>query len=319
MKCDLRSIIKNSNYTTNEDETQFFLYEILKGLKHLHSAGIVHRDIKGANILLAQDEDNGNEQEEQQPLRVQICDFGLARFIDVDKNCETALDQTTYIATRWYRPPELICGMANNQFATAIDVWSLGCVMGELLRETFPRNALFRGQKGIDQLRVICEFLGTPKDEDIKGDAKYKSYIKLLNYPTIDWRKKFPKASATALDLLSRMLQFNPEKRITVDEALKHDFFKSLYDSEEIKNCENIEKMDWDIDNKKIPLAQFKQLIYDEILNYKLLQREFENQQQSQQSQQQEQQSTPTTSGAVFDDEIILVDENNMVLYPLTL
>lgn len=117
METDLSQIIK-SNQPLSDDHIQFFLYQILRGLKYIHSAGIYHRDLKPRNLLV-----NSN-------CDLKICDFGLARAdIEELQTAQTAL--TDYIATRWYRAPEVI--LSWKKYGPAIDVWSVGCILAELI------------------------------------------------------------------------------------------------------------------------------------------------------------------------------------------
>lgn len=241
------------------------LYNLLVGLKYVHSAGIYHRDLKPANCLVNQD------------CSVKICDFGLAR--TVDKPAETQqlpssppppevdinivphthrmkAQLTGHVVTRWYRAPELI--LLQEEYTEAIDIWSVGCIFAELMnmiKENCPqhqdRGPLFPGvscfplspdqkhasdyryhTKGNrDQLNVIFNVLGTPSSADIdqleKEDARRYVRIFQAREPT-DLGKRFPASSEQSLDLLKRMLVFNPTKRISVDEALAHPLFKDI-------------------------------------------------------------------------------------------
>ncbi|CAN0431778.1 unnamed protein product, partial [Ectocarpus fasciculatus] len=153
---------------------------------------------------------------------------------------------TKHVVTRWYRAPELILLQDYNN---AVDMWSLGCILAELLsmqKESFPtsqeRNALFPGKScfplsaekpssysdALDQLNVIFDVIGTPSREDIQDLGEVRQYLARLAYkPPLDLRDKYAGASRLALDLLSRMLRFNPSRRITIDEALEHPYLAS--------------------------------------------------------------------------------------------
>jgi len=238
------------------------LYNLLVGLRYLHSAGIYHRDLKPANCLVNQD------------CSVKICDFGLSRAIDAEQQHVQALPSTPregkdpqapaaeptkpkgglnrhltgHVVTRWYRAPELI--LLQENYTEAIDVWSVGCIYAELLGmlegtrmeergPLFPGSSCFplspdnkhktdyrfhtRGKH--DQLSMIFNLLGTPDDRDIevleRDDAK--RYIQCFAKREGDGLKsKFPRADDAAIDVLSRMLRFNPEDRIPVSEAIAH-------------------------------------------------------------------------------------------------
>jgi len=135
METDLASIIK-SPQPLSDEHTQFFIYQILRGLKYMHSAGIIHRDLKPRNLLV-----NSN-------CDLKICDFGLSRTVHTTK--ETG-NMTDYVATRWYRPPELL--LETKDYGPAVDVWSAGCIVAELLR----RKPFLPGTETKHQLELIFD------------------------------------------------------------------------------------------------------------------------------------------------------------------
>ncbi len=118
METDLATIIK-SDQPISDEHIQFFLYQILRGLKYLHSCGILHRDLKPRNLLV-----NSN-------CDLKICDFGLARPV-IPSLITLSTQLTDYIVTRWYRAPEVI--LSQKQYSGAVDVWSCGCILAELLQ-----------------------------------------------------------------------------------------------------------------------------------------------------------------------------------------
>ncbi|KAK8377392.1 hypothetical protein O3P69_013787 [Scylla paramamosain] len=137
MGADLNNIVKTQKLT--DDHVQFLIYQVLRGLKYIHSAGIIHRDLKPSNIAVNED------------CELKILDFGLAR--------PTESEMTGYVATRWYRAPEIMLNwMHYNQ---TVDIWSVGCIMAELL----TGRTLFPGADHIQQLNLIMELLGTPPQE----------------------------------------------------------------------------------------------------------------------------------------------------------
>ncbi|XP_013145965.1 PREDICTED: serine/threonine-protein kinase NLK, partial [Papilio polytes] len=145
LQSDLHKIIVSPQHLS-ADHIKVFLYQILRGLKYLHSARILHRDIKPGNLLV-----NSN-------CVLKICDFGLARVEepDVTKN------MTQEVVTQYYRAPEILMGA--NHYTAAVDVWSVGCIFGELL----GRRILFQAQSPVQQLELITELLGTPSLEDMR-------------------------------------------------------------------------------------------------------------------------------------------------------
>ena len=156
MDCDLHFVI-SSGQTLSDDHIQYFLFQLLLGLHHIHLAGVVHRDLKPHNILLNKD------------CELRICDFGLARHLAVPDGGQAGGgaspdDQrllTIYVTTRWYRAPELLC--FNESYSTAVDIWSVGCILAEML----GRHALFPGRDYLDQIKLIITCLGTPSPSDL--------------------------------------------------------------------------------------------------------------------------------------------------------
>ncbi|GAB4859250.1 Mitogen-activated protein kinase 1 [Ancistrocladus abbreviatus] len=142
MDIDLHQIIR-SNQSLSEEHCQYFLYQILRGLKHIHSANVIHRDLKPSNLLL-----NAN-------CDLKICDFGLARPTSENEH------MTEYVVTRWYRAPELL--LNSSDYTAAIDVWSVGCIYMELMN----RKPLFPGRDHVNQMRLLTELLGTPTESDL--------------------------------------------------------------------------------------------------------------------------------------------------------
>lgn len=214
MRTDLAQVISDARIEISKDHIQYFMYNILLGLHALHAAGVVHRDLHPGNVLL--DENND----------IKICDFNLAREDTADN------EKTHYVTHRWYRAPELV--MQFKGFTKKVDMWSAGCVMGEL----FNRKALFRGTTFYNQLNKIVETLGTPKDEDVTmfSSASARDYLHaaLAKCQPKAWGEIVPNADPVALDLLSKMLCFNPQFRITAEEALQHEYFADLYDPSDL-------------------------------------------------------------------------------------
>jgi len=217
METDLHKIIYSKNVLTDE-HIQYFIYQTLRGLKYIHSAKVIHRDLKPSNLLL-----NSN-------CDLSICDFGLARGVAVEEDYEL----TEYVVTRWYRAPEVMCSVQH--YDAKIDVWSLGCILAEL----HGRQPLFPGEDYIRQMNLIFNVLGTPSEEDMRfiTNPKARNYIKSLKKrPPKPFKSIYKNATDAATDLMEKMLQFNPERRISVDEALKHPYFKSLHNPKKEISC----------------------------------------------------------------------------------
>ena len=217
MEADLRDILE-SNQTLTDQHIQYFMYQLLLAVHYSQSANILHRDLKPENILL-----NSN-------CELKICDFGLARGIDFEFDPRMS---TNYVQTRWYRAPELL--LNNPTISKQTDMWSIGCILGELL----GRRVLFKGSCPVDQMKKIINTVGTPKTDDIRGsDEGIKFVMELPFAKSKDFAAMFPDANSNAIDLLKQMLVFNHENRITTDAALKHPYFKDLYDERDIRVCE---------------------------------------------------------------------------------
>ncbi|XAR55087.1 Mitogen-activated protein kinase [Bertholletia excelsa] len=248
MDTDLHHIIR-SDQPLNDDhcqvsENSYFLYQLLRGLKYVHSANVLHRDLKPSNLLL-----NAN-------CDLKIGDFGLARTSETDF-------MTEYVVTRWYRAPELLLNCS--EYTAAIDVWSVGCILGEIV----TREPLFPGRDYVDQLRLIMELLGSPDDTSlgfIRSDNARRYVKQLPRYPRQKFSARFPTMSPLALDLLEKMLVFDPNKRITVDEALHHPYLSSLHDVNDEPICQN--PFSFDFEQRSITEDKIKELIWMESLKF---------------------------------------------------
>eukprot|EP01018_Ginkgo_biloba_P031574 Gb_15109 [translate_table: standard] len=222
MEHDLKSFMETMKQPFSQSEVKCLMLQLLEGVKYLHDNWVLHRDLKTSNLLL----NNRGE--------LKICDFGLARQYGSPLKTYTHM-----VVTLWYRAPELLLGA--KKYSTAIDMWSLGCIMAELL----AKEPLFTGKSEIDQLDKVFRTLGTP-NEKIWPDFVNLPGVKcrFVKQPFLDsimsWynklREKFPAMSCSGrptlsesgFDLLNRLLTYDPNKRITSEEALKHKWFREV-------------------------------------------------------------------------------------------
>ncbi|CAH1449592.1 unnamed protein product [Lactuca virosa] len=251
MESDLHQVIKANDDLTPE-HYQFFLYQLLRGLKYIHTANVFHRDLKPKNILANAD------------CKLKICDFGLARVAFNDT--PTAIFWTDYVATRWYRAPEL-CGSFFSKYTPAIDTWSIGCIFAELL----TGKPLFPGKNVVHQLDLMTDLLGTPSPEAIARirNEKARRYLSSMRKKKpIPFSQKFPNADPLALRLLERMLAFEPKDRPTAEEALCDPYFKNLAKVEREPSAQPVTKMEFEFERRRITKEDVRELIYREILEY---------------------------------------------------
>lgn len=188
----------------SQAEVKSLVLQLLRAVAYLHICFMVHRDIKLSNLLLT---NRGV---------LKLADFGLAReFTEPPEPC------TTNVVTLWYRAPELLLGA--KMYTTAVDIWSTGCNFGELLN----KKPLLPGKAEEHQLLVICELLGTPSPKIWPGLEELPLYGRLI-LPSYDYnnlRVKFPDSPDSCLELLNKMLTFDPARRATAAECLRHCYF----------------------------------------------------------------------------------------------
>ena len=213
---------------------KLFSFQMLKCIGYLHSLGICHRDIKPHNILI-----------DPADYTLKLCDFGCAKhLVKTESNI-------SYICSRYFRPPELVIGA--KYYTTQVDVWSIGCVIAELVLN----KPIFPGKSATDQFLEIMKVLGTPTSEQMKiMNPKSKGNSKLPKINAVPWKEYFKGKTNDELyiDLISKLLVYEPQKRLRPYEALLHPFFDELK-QKEVKLPEN----------KSLPkhLFQFKQCEID--------------------------------------------------------
>ncbi|XP_076800323.1 serine/threonine-protein kinase NLK-like [Clavelina lepadiformis] len=214
MHTDLHKIIVSQQPLTS-DHLRLFLYQILRGLKYLHGAHILHRDVKPGNLLINSD------------CRLKICDFGLARLEEPDQSKY----MTQEVVTQYYRAPELLLGARH--YGAAVDIWSVGCIFAELL----ARRILFQANSPVAQIDMIYNLLGDRKtavplsqsssnSRDRQSRAQLYKSVSRLPAPPSTFYHLAPHMTHESAHLLSRLLVWNPEKRVSCTEALRHVYLR---------------------------------------------------------------------------------------------
>ncbi|XP_072442128.1 cyclin-dependent kinase 11B isoform X2 [Chiloscyllium punctatum] len=203
---DLKSLMETMKQPFLPGEVKTLMIQLLKGVRHLHDNWILHRDLKTSNLLLSH---SGI---------LKIGDFGLAR-----EYGSPLKPYTPVVVTLWYRTPELLLGA--KEYSTAIDLWSVGCIFAEFLTQ----KPLFPGKSEIDQINKIFKELGTPSEKIWPGYNELPAVKKMTftEYPFNNLRKRFGALlSDQGFDLMNKFLTYCPAKRITAEEALKHEYFR---------------------------------------------------------------------------------------------
>eukprot|EP00730_Choanoeca_flexa_P006828 TRINITY_DN12228_c1_g8_i1.p1 TRINITY_DN12228_c1_g8~~TRINITY_DN12228_c1_g8_i1.p1 ORF type:complete len:448 (+),score=89.43 TRINITY_DN12228_c1_g8_i1:121-1464(+) len=216
MESDLHQVIRalrKKRQLLPQQHTCYWGYQLAKALYYLHSANVLHRDLKPQNVLI----------NSQSDCALAVCDFGLARV--VDRSQPEKLSE--YVATRWYRAPELALSLC--EYTDQMDVWSFGCILAECL----TGKPLFPSKTAMDQLNRILDLVGSPSDADLDWIPKEttREYVRRLpSRPRADFSQKFSGAPAEAVDLLDQIFQFDPRRRPNAKQLLEHAYFASYRD-----------------------------------------------------------------------------------------
>mmetsp|Transcript_14874 Transcript_14874/g.25798 ORF Transcript_14874/g.25798 Transcript_14874/m.25798 type:complete len:486 (+) Transcript_14874:1089-2546(+) len=250
MDTTLRRVVR-SEEVLSDAHVMFFMYQLLRGLKYLHSAHVIHRDIKPGNILVNRNCD------------LKICDFGLARYVSPHEASRERHFLTEYVVSRWYRAPEVLLGCT--YYDERIDLWSAGCILAELL----IRKPLFPGTSTPDQLRRIIATLGTQSEESLSFVDRRSGLSFLKELPTC---KAVPISSIVpedtnilAIDLLEKLLKFDPRQRLTAEQALDHPYMRTFHMHYLEPTINERDEKDLAIDDESLDGTELRNLIWQEI------------------------------------------------------
>lgn len=255
METDLHAVIRAN--ILEPIHKKYIIYQSLKSLKYMHTADLLHRDIKPSNLLLNSE------------CHVKVCDFGLARSIADMDDVKSNHVLTDYVATRWYRAPEILLG--STSYTRAVDMWSIGCILGELL----GGQPMFPGTSTMNQLDKIVEVTGQPTHSDVASiQSAFASTMleSTKKAPQRTIRALFPHAEHDAIEMLEALLVFNPSRRLTVDQALRHSYMAQFHNADDEPVCSRKITIPVD-DNKKFSISEYRERLYKDILAKKKLER----------------------------------------------
>ncbi|XP_033123707.1 extracellular signal-regulated kinase 2-like isoform X2 [Anneissia japonica] len=248
MDTDLHAVIKKGGILKDVHK-RYIMYQLLKATKYLHSGNVIHRDKKPSNLLLDSE------------CFLKVADFGLARSITQleDDFDHTNPALTEYVATRWYRAPEIL--LASKRYTKGVDMWSIGCILGELLKG----KPLFPGTSTFNQIERIMSLIERPSKQDVEAiQSNYGATV--LDKACVRHRQTFedilPDAPADAIDLLAKLLPFNPDKRLTAEQALAHPYVARFHNPDEEIS------LDYDVvppldDDVQLSINEYREKLYE--------------------------------------------------------
>jgi len=252
MDTDLHNVIKKGNIL-KDIHKRYIMYQLLKATKYLHSGNVIHRDHKPSNVLLDSE------------CFVKVCDFGLARSMTSVQQEAGDPSLTDYVATRWYRAPEIL--LASPRYTKGVDMWSLGCILGEMTLG----KPLFPGTSTLNQIERIMSTIPTPNRQDIDSiKSSYSQSVleRMMYKPKKSFEDLMPNAPPDAIDLIRRLLHFNPDKRLTAEQALKHPYVNRF------QNPDDEPSLDRDIippldDDVQLTVEEYRRKLYESIIQKK--------------------------------------------------
>lgn len=249
MPTDLMRVLR-SPIELSPPHIRWLIFQLIRGIYYIHTSRVFHRDLKPSNILI------------NARCDLRIVDFGLSRAA-VDAQEPDAVFWTDYVATRWYRAPELIMA-ANTSYTTAIDMWSVGCIFAEMLNDG---RAFFPGHNPEDQLQRIIDVCGTPTPEAVAAvrEPRARALIsRIPSKPRKSLTQVFPRAEPQAIDLLEKILEFDPAKRLSAEEALQHPYLQL----DTVTRGIPIDMEEFAFERRNHTIQELRALFLEEILKY---------------------------------------------------
>ncbi|KAI8377272.1 serine/threonine-protein kinase pef1 [Blakeslea trispora] len=206
LKKYMDSAARSTHGALDANTIKSFMYQLLRGIAYCHENRVLHRDLKPQNLLI-----NKHHQ-------LKLGDFGLARAFGIPVNTFS-----NEVVTLWYRAPDVLLG--SRMYSTSIDIWSAGCIMAEM----YTGRPLFPGTTNEDQLQKIFRLMGTPNEQTWPNISQLPEYKPAqVAYPPQHISQFLPTIDTCGLDLLNRMLQYQPQLRISAKDALNHAYFNDI-------------------------------------------------------------------------------------------
>ena len=228
---NLLEVLEESPHGLSPKLIRSLVYQMCKAVDYLHKNNMIHRDVKPENLLI------------DEKLNLKLCDFGFARKVKLNKNNNNVDTMTDYVATRWYRSPELL--LSGGIYGPEVDYWAIGCIMGELA----DGNPMFPGEDEVDQLDCIIKILGNLPENLINMYYENQIYngkelLKVKKPETLE-KRYLGILSPTAIDFMKGLLELDPSKRLSGENVFKHKYFsifmKNNNNNNNINNNENNE------------------------------------------------------------------------------
>ncbi|KAL0277475.1 UNVERIFIED_CONTAM: hypothetical protein PYX00_004741 [Menopon gallinae] len=253
MDTDLHHVIKKGNIL-KDIHRRYIMYQLLRATRYLHSGNVIHRDQKPSNVLINAE------------CRIKLADFGLARSLANhygEEDTEGPPMLTDYVATRWYRAPEIL--VASKRYTKGVDMWSLGCILGEMLLG----KPLFPGSSTVNQIERIMSALPEPTAEEINNMCcgYGKGLLENAAAPKTTLREMIKTSSDDAMDLVTKLLVFDPTKRLTASQALAHQYVSKFCNGSEV--CLDHSIIPPLNDDIQLSVSEYRNKLYELIANAK--------------------------------------------------